>query len=172
MPARCDYPHERESEPLRRYGDFTGAALAASTAVVITHVPPERRRSVPAPAQTPQRRRRSAARAEGLERGGGTVVRPRRPRNCWQELPSKPSDWPDALLPSVELAIENGLATPTDVATLAAVDRIRPAASVEEVVSRASLDMVVSAEAVDLIWRAVSNQRVGAFTAVDVFDAR
>ena len=92
MPARCDYPHERESEPLRGYGDFTGAALAASTAVVITctarsrtglfwrrsheaepeglwqggrelrmplgqrvaHVPPERRRSVPAPAQSPR----------------------------------------------------------------------------------------------------------------------
>jgi hypothetical protein len=32
--------------------------------------------------------------------------------------------------------------------------------------------MVVSAEAVDLIRRAVSNQRVGAFTPVDVFDAR
>jgi hypothetical protein len=32
----------------------------------VADVPPERRRSVPAPAQTPPRRRRSAARAEGL----------------------------------------------------------------------------------------------------------
>ena len=78
---------------------------------------------------------------------------------------------PTRCLLSVLLAVENGLATPTDVVTAAAVDRIRPAAAVEEVVSCATLDMVVSAEAVDLIWRAVSNQRVGAFTPVDVFDA-
>jgi hypothetical protein len=32
----------------------------------VAHMPPERRRSVPAPAQAPTRRRRSAARAEGL----------------------------------------------------------------------------------------------------------
>src|SRR6185312_15233815 len=73
---------------------------------------------------------------------------------------------------SVELAVAKGLAAPTDVATPAAVDRIRPASAVEEVVSCATLDPVASAEAVDLIRRAVSNQRVGAFTPVDVFDAR
>jgi hypothetical protein len=80
------------------------------------------------------------------------------------------SDWSDPLL-SAELAAENGLATPTGVGTATAVDQIRPASAVEEVSSCAAFNVVVSPESVDLIWRAISNQRVGAFTPVDVFDA-
>ena len=40
----------------------------------VAHVPPERRRSVPAPAQAPTRRRRSAAWAEAVE-GAGAPMR-------------------------------------------------------------------------------------------------
>jgi hypothetical protein len=79
MPARCDYPHERESEPLRGYGDFIGAALAASTAVVITCT---------ARSRTGLFWRRSReAEPEGLWQGGRELRMPlgQRLRTCRQK---------------------------------------------------------------------------------------